>query len=86
MYREYREKMMKVDIEFRNKILERERIERKRERKKVDIEFRKKMLERERIERKRERKKNHKPPDEAEDYHLLWHLLFPDKEFPSGRK
>jgi hypothetical protein len=36
--------------------------------------------------KKRERKKNHKPPDEAEDYHLLWHLLFPDKEFPSGRK
>src|ERR1700722_2695972 len=46
MYREYREKMMKVDIEFRNKVLENERREREEKR---------------RIERKRERKKKKEP-------------------------
>src|SRR3984885_9480285 len=46
MYREYREELMKVDIEFRNKVLENERREREEKR---------------RIERKRERKKKKEP-------------------------
>src|SRR3984885_146473 len=46
MYREYREEIIKVDIEFRNKVLERERREREEKR---------------RIERKRERKKKKEP-------------------------
>src|ERR1700733_8302211 len=46
MYREYREKMMKEDREFRNKVLEHERREREEKR---------------RRERKRERKKKKEP-------------------------